>query len=118
MLDGNKIKQQFVQTEMEGFLRDLKTDYAAGDVVNELNALVVYHGISPRSKFGWITGIVNDLVVVKGIKTVQLYCNLNKLNARLDRLLSEAANVFPTQWSKATFILRLNGRAHAATNLR
>ena len=30
MLDGNKIKHQFVQTEMEGFLRDLKTDYSAG----------------------------------------------------------------------------------------
>ena len=29
MLDGNKIKHQFVQTEMEGFLRDLKTDYSA-----------------------------------------------------------------------------------------
>lgn len=92
MLDGNKIKQQFVQTEMEGFLRDLKTDYSAGDVVNELNALVVYHGISPRAKFGWITGIVNDLVTVKGIKPVQLYCYRYKLKARLERLLCEAAD--------------------------
>ena len=103
MLDGNKIKQQFVQTEMEGFLRDLKTDYSAGDVVNELNALVVYHGISPRAKFGWITGIVNDLVTVKGIKPIQLYCYRYKLTARLERLLSEAADRIREQAYQAVF---------------
>ena len=103
MLDGNKIKQQFVQTEMEGFLRDLKTDYSAGDVVNELNALVVYHGISPRAKFGWITGIVNDLVTVKGIKPIQLYCYRYKLKARLERLLSEAADRIREQAYQAVF---------------
>ena len=103
MLDGNKIKQQFVQTEMEGFLRDLKTDYSAGDVVNELNALVVYHGISPRAKFGWITGVVNDLVTVKGIKPIQLYCYRYKLKARLERLLSEAADRIREQAYQAVF---------------
>ena len=103
MLDGNKIKQQFVQTEMEGFLRDLKTDYSAGDVVNELNALVVYYGISPRAKFGWITGIVNDLVTVKGIKPIQLYCYRYKLTARLERLLSEAADRIREQAYQAVF---------------
>ena len=106
MLDGNKIKQQFVQTEMEGFLRDLKTDYSAGDVVNELNALVVYHGISPRAKFGWITGIVNDLVTVKGIKPIQLYCYRYKLKARLERLLSEAADRIREQAYQAVFAFR------------
>ena len=105
MLDGNKIKQQFVQTEMEGFLRDLKTDYSAGDVVNELNALVVYHGISPRAKFGWIAGIVNDLVAVKGIKPVQLYCYRYKLKARLERLLSEAASRIREKAYQAVFAL-------------
>ena len=103
MLDGNKIKQQFVQTEMEGFLRDLKTDYSAGDVVNELNALVVYHGISPRAKFGWIAGIVNDLVAVKGIKPVQLYCYRYKLKARLERYLSEAADRIREKAYQAVF---------------
>ena len=103
MLDGNKIKQQFVQTEMEGFLRALKTDYSAGDVVNELNALVVYHGISPRAKFGWITGIVNDLVTVKGIKPIQLYCYRYKLKARLERLLSEAADRIRDKAYQAVF---------------
>ena len=103
MLDGNKIKQQFVQTEMEGFLRDLKTDYSAGDVVNELNALVVYHGISPRAKFGWITGVVNDLVTVKGIKPIQLYCYRYKLKARLERLLSEAADRIRDKAYQAVF---------------
>ena len=105
MLDGNKIKQQFVQTEMEGFLRDLKTDYSAGDVVNELNAIVVYHGISPRAKFGWIAGIVNDLVAVKGIKPVQLYCYRYKLKARLERLLSEAASRIREKAYQAVFAL-------------
>lgn len=91
LLDGNKIRQQFVQTEMQGFLRDLKTDFSAADMVNELNALVVYHGISPRAKFGWIAGIVNELVNIKGIKPVQLYSCRYKLKAKLEVLLAEAA---------------------------
>ena len=46
MLDGNKIKHQFVQTEMEGFLRDLKTDYSAGDeaMYADASLMKVYRG--------------------------------------------------------------------------
>lgn len=103
-LDGNKITQQFVQSELEGFLKDMKSNLAAGDVVNELVALTKYYGIAPGAKRKWIAGIVNDLVAVRGFTPVQIYSFRFRLRDRLLRHIEEAAEKARKEAYQAVFM--------------
>jgi len=89
-LNGNEIKHQFAHEQMT-FLQEVKTDLAPGDVVNELAAMTRHNAIQPEVMRGWIAGVVNHLVTVKGFTPAQLYCFRYKLRNCLDEHVSEAA---------------------------
>ncbi len=89
-LNGNEIKQQFAQEQLT-FLQEVKTDLAAGDVVNVLASMTRHKALPPEMMRGWIAGIVNHLVTVKGFTPAQLYCFRFKLRNCLDAHLATAA---------------------------
>ena len=89
-LNGNEIKQLFAHEQLT-FLQEVKTDLAAGDVVNELAAMTRHRALSPEVMRGWIAGIVNHLVAIKGFTPAQLYCFRYKLRNCLDAHLANAA---------------------------
>lgn len=89
-LDGNEIRQQFASEQMT-FLREVRTGLAPGDVVNELAAMTRSMAVSPRAMRGWIAGIVNHLVAVRGFTPAQLHCFRHKLKNRLDVHVADAA---------------------------
>ena len=91
-LNGNEIRQQFAHEQLT-FLQEVKTDLAAGDVVNELAAMTRNKALPPEVMRGWIAGIVNHLVTVKGSTPAQLYCFRYKLRNCLDAHLANAAKV-------------------------
>lgn len=91
-LNGNEIKQQFAHEQMT-FLQEVKTDLAPGDVVNELAVLTRHKAIPPEVMRGWIAGVVNHLVTVKGFTPAQLYCFRYKLRNCLDGHIAEAARI-------------------------
>ena len=91
-LSGNEIKHQFAHEQMT-FLQEVKTDLAPGDIVNELAAMTRHNAIQPEVMRGWIAGVVNHLVSVKGFTPAQLYCFRYKLRNCLDEHVAEAARV-------------------------
>ena len=91
-LNGNEIKQQFAPEQLT-FLQEVKTDLAAGDVVNELAAMTRHKALPTEVMRGWIAGIVNHLVVAKGFTPAQLYCFRYKLRNCLNAHLANAANI-------------------------
>ena len=89
-LNGNEIKQQFAREQLT-FLQEFKTDLSAGDVVNELAAMTRHKALLPNVMRGWIAGIVNHLVAVRGFTPAQLYCFRHKLRNCLEAHLASAA---------------------------
>lgn len=111
-LKGNEIKQQFAHEQLT-FLQEIKTDLAAGDVVNELAAITRHKALPPEVMRGWIAGIVNHLVAVKGSTPAQLYCFRYKLRNCLDAHLAYAAKAvrekaYQSVFLKDTYPVELN----------
>lgn len=107
-LDGNEIRQQFASEQMT-FLREVKTGLAPGDVVNELADMTRCMAVSPRAMRGWIAGIVNHLVAVRGFTPAQLHCFRHKLKNRLDFHVAEAAMAVRKRAYQAVFFFGDHG---------
>ncbi len=90
-LDGNQIRQRFLKEQLT-FLQELQTGLSPAEVVNELVRLTRNRGVSPAVMRGWISGVVNHLVTVKGFTSEQLFCFRYKLRDCLLRHLDVAAN--------------------------
>lgn len=106
-LNGNEIKQQFAYEQMT-FLQEVKTDLTPGDIVNELASITRHKAILPETMRGWIAGIVNHLVVVKGFTPAQLYCFRYKLRNCLDAHIASAAKAVREKAYQMVFFTDVN----------
>ena len=90
-LDGNEMTYRFSAAQDAPFLKGFSGALAPGDVVNVLDGLTKdYDLLLQGEKRHWLTGIVADLLVNKGLTCEQLVLARHQVRQRLDYYYAEA----------------------------
>lgn len=84
-LDGNQMTFRFDDSKYATYLKGFSGEIAQGDVVNSLDAITKdYSVLSQIEKRHWLTQIVADLVVNKGMTCEQIVLARYQVKQRLD----------------------------------
>lgn len=102
-LDGNEIKASSAGTA--SVLQGISEEIAEGDVLNKLDEMTPFAGLSQVAKRKWIGELVRRLVGVDGYKPDQLFAYRHSLKRILEGHLTHAADEARRQAYQQTFRL-------------